>query len=320
MEEMQNEQPQNPLTKDEKKALHTLVEMCETMKKTVKSYQNTADLIIERVLEFATYDPPEEHIADLTLIEESLEPKLQILEKAAKCLKGLQTLIQPERLHENMYIADLAQDDVTCYLAKTSKLHIPSSPDYSFITTHIQFKEMYGLFKKSLKNAGVTTKVLYENASGLVIEFKIMVTQPSEFGMDACLLKFLVVEKYGVVEWINFIGPEEEWDIENNYNVKKVIKTSNFYTNYIFFKVVPFKASRYEVYKRMTANAITHLDGFTPIWTQDRFNELFSFLFKYGDVFKQKCRICGRILSALMVPTFDRNEETPRHESCPKAY
>ncbi|KAF1748871.1 hypothetical protein GCK72_025338 [Caenorhabditis remanei] len=206
MEEMQNEHPQNPLTEDEKKALHTLVKMCESMKKTVKSYQNTAHLIIERVLEFATYDPPEEHIADLTLIEELLEPKLQILEKAAKCLKGLQTLLQPERLHENMYFADSAQDDVTCYLAETSSLHIPSFPSYSCITTHFQFKEMYGKFKKSL-NSGVTTNVLHENASGLIIEFKLMVTQPSEFGMDACLLKFLVVEKYGVVEWINFIEP-----------------------------------------------------------------------------------------------------------------
>ncbi|KAF1748875.1 hypothetical protein GCK72_025342 [Caenorhabditis remanei] len=179
------------------------------------------------------------------------------------------------------------------------------------VNGHMAFETAYNNMKKEIviKSLGIYPKTLFRTSSSLIIEFLFgcgggKVITDSDVVIT---IKFLVIERYGIVEYINMVAPNEGWDWVNNYGVPMLN---------------PFTPSCYEVYRRLTRQANIHLlncfGQHASRWTSTSLLQFVSLFGKFRDVFTARCRVCKKFLKNYLPPLiFDiRTPNNAAHEAC----
>ncbi|CAI2357945.1 unnamed protein product [Caenorhabditis sp. 36 PRJEB53466] len=175
---------------------------------------------------------------------------------------------------------------------------------------HIQFETAYNAMRREItkQNLGIYAKTIHRTMCSLVVEFRFGSAGRMTHEEDVIIvMKFLLVEKGGRIDYINMIAPHEDWTIRNDFG-KKLIDV--------------LAPSRCEIYKRLTKQANHHLNAFfgnsPPRWSASNLLQFVSLFGKFREVQSTKCRACHKILKDFLPPMiFDiRTPNVAFHETC----
>ncbi|CAI5454787.1 unnamed protein product [Caenorhabditis angaria] len=185
------------------------------------------------------------------------------------------------------------------------QIHIPSSENAG----HKNFENAFRGMKKEItsKSLGIYPRIVKTTSTGMVVEIKFGVAGPDKNDKNVVYtFKYLLIEKNGVIEYINVIAPNEELYMDCDFAEKSINAT---------------QPSRYKIYKTLTKQANLNLlnsFGTANRWTSTTLTQFVTIFGKMREIFGVKCNVCNKILRDFQPPMlFDiRFPGTAIHEHC----
>ncbi|KAI1710281.1 mediator complex subunit 27 domain-containing protein [Ditylenchus destructor] len=178
---------------------------------------------------------------------------------------------------------------------------------------HRRFEEVFQLYiasgqRENTQRLKYAYKYLERSTISSVLEVKLF-SHPSKDYMTVdrqpvCMLKFLLLVNNGVVEYIQFIAPHEDWTyLETN---RRQIDLG--------------AESRYEVYRQLTTqcNIVLHIIASQFSYDKNGIGFLLNYVFKFNTL-DNVCRECKKILKDFLPPTICNTQGIKRvysHFAC----
>uniref|UniRef100_A0A1I7TRH7 Mediator of RNA polymerase II transcription subunit 27 n=1 Tax=Caenorhabditis tropicalis TaxID=1561998 RepID=A0A1I7TRH7_9PELO len=214
------------------------------------------------------------------------------------------------------FLSRFLMNPMTFHMKKFSEeVKLPLPPIVSTDNTtseHAKYLEIYKVLKTKNHSPefGFHTKMLHETALGSIIEFKIFETinpDTVEAGfVSPYTIKITMFEKFGRIQRVVLMSPDQEWDMVNNY--------------YGTPQIDPFTMPKHEVYQGFTKSANTYLaDSFLHYgpWSLSKIYQFIAYFAKYRRLLAMKCKECNRsLLNFMPCTSFDRYQMYAWHERC----